>query len=138
MIPEYRSGDDLSNEQRATETDRRLRETLFLLAGFGAVLVAAGHGIGPLALMAVYAWPLPAMRIAWAGAALIVLRLVPGIRFTRALAAGGIVCLLISWIMVMRYSEDLRPTIVSSLPFLYLAIRYSRLTFGPRSAGNGQ
>jgi hypothetical protein len=138
MIPDYRSGDDVSDDQQATETTRRLRETLFLLAGFGAVLVAAGHGIVPLALIAVYAWPLPAMRIAWAGAALTVLRLVPGMRFTRALAASGIVCLLISWIMIMRYSEDLRPTIVSSLPFLYLAIRYSRLTFGPRSARNGQ
>jgi hypothetical protein len=96
------------------------RRLLVLLATFGSCLIAANHGIGPIALLLVLGWNnewlLPVMT-GWVAIGLLIAGQLAA-SSSRVLPIAGAVLLGASWLCFLRGSERWPDTVLFSLPFL--------------------
>lgn len=100
--------------------------TFFLLAGFSAVLVAAGHGVGPVGMLMVMGDAAPwyfGMALGWPGWALILGSLAFSDGMTsRKWQAYGLALVVMSWCVFVSQTEDLSLTLITSVPFLVATV----------------
>jgi hypothetical protein len=103
----------------------RARRAAWVLLCFGMVVIAAGHGVAPVALMLVFA-PVPAASAAGAlGVLLLAASLVAGKRAHYVGAAGGaLASLAISLLLVLPETELVPLTLLTALPFMIVSTRW--------------
>ena len=115
-----------------------------LVAAFAVVIVAAGHGVGPVGLLLVLgsfsAWGLH-MVIGWVGVLLTLAALFCSrVRLHVGLAVGGLVFLAVAWVLFLTASEDPGLTLMTATPFLVLSavrgFQLWKLSTGPASSGD--
>ena len=97
-----------------------------LVASFAIVMVAGGHGAGPVGLLLVLgsfsAWGLH-MTLGWVGVLLTLAALFCSrTRSHIELAWNGLVGLAAAWLLFLTASEDRGFTFLFSLPFLALSV----------------
>ena len=115
---------------------------LALVGSFGVVIVAAGHGAGPIGLLLFLGsfsdWGLH-LALGWTGvlSTLAALFCSPA-RFHVGFAASGLAVLAAAWVLFLTASEGPELTLMTSIPFLVLsAVRGFQLwkLFSARPAG---
>ncbi len=103
-----------------TRTGRVVRACGLAITYF-AVVIAAGHGIAPIALVLVAGrapkWVLP-MAVGWLGLAGLVCSVALPARHQRTTAIAAVALLSGSWLAFFALSQDKLGTTATSVPFL--------------------
>jgi hypothetical protein len=91
-----------------------------LILAFGCVMIAAGHGLGPIAFVmfagSAKDWGIP-MTIGWTGIALLAISgLVPWCWLHGSLALSGVAMIVLSWSVFVSLSLSLKLSLVFSIP----------------------
>jgi hypothetical protein len=91
-----------------------------LVATFGICLIAAGHGVAPIAFIMVFGWEawLAPVAAGWLGIAVLLLGLMRARRSGHGVLYMGAALMLVSWTLFVTRSEFIAATLVYSAPFL--------------------
>lgn len=111
----------------------RILESVFLVLSFGIVMIAAGHGIGPIGYLLIAGrapeWYFGIVS-SWVGIGFIVVGL---FRNSPNSYIGqhfiGLIAILISWVYFLLFSEDKLFTLATSIPFLVFSVIHSANLF---------
>ena len=106
-----------------------------VLGGHGIVIIGAGHGVGPIALLELFGRAeeyLLAQTFGWLGVALLLLSVIHGLAF-RYLAPLAIVALAISTALFVQLSEVWPISAATSLPFVGASLFLGRALLSPRA-----
>jgi len=128
MIPDYRTPEEETEDPQRVP-DNRNRETLYLIISFGMIQIGAGHGIGPLGLVALAHFSNPLGQAALVGTSLAALRLIPRIGYNRVLLVTGILAMVVAFLLSLGVTQVIDVTLITALPFICILIRSVRAAF---------